>query len=167
MVSSISTLAIELPIIDGWAKPPVFSLLASKEAEKANAWPARILMAPYFDRLDDNTQAKIRERKPQQNDAMELFWQAYDTAKTQEHAFERVTVFQELYIFCRNMAFVLLLAAIVRAPQRHAPTAGLHRLADPRWQSLIFFAVALVLFGRYLYFLRAHSIEILTAYAYG
>jgi hypothetical protein len=60
-----------------------------------------------------------------------------------------------LYIFCRNMAFVLLLAAIVRAPQRRAPTAGLHWLADPRWQSLIFFAVALVLFGRYLYFLRA------------
>jgi hypothetical protein len=82
VVSSISTLAIELPIIDGWAKRPVFNLLASKEVEKTNAWPARILMAPYFDRLDDNTQAKIRERKPQQNDATELFWQAYDTAKT-------------------------------------------------------------------------------------
>jgi len=167
VISTFSTLAIELPVIDGWARRPAFNLLATKEAEKAHAWPARVLLAPYFDRLDDNTRAKIRERKPQQNDIEELFWQAYDTTKTQEHAFERVTVFQQLYIFFRNMSFILLLAAIIRFPQRRAQTSGLHRLSSLRWQSVILLAISVVLFTRYLYFLRAHSIEILTAYAYG
>jgi hypothetical protein len=139
VISSISTLTIEWPVIDCWAQRPAFNLLATKDAEKGVAWPARVLMAPYFDRFDDNTQAKIRERKPQQNDINELFWQAYDTAKTQEHAFERVTVFQQLFIFSRNMAFVLFWAAIVRACRRRAETSGLHWLANPRWQAVILY----------------------------
>jgi len=167
VISTFSTLAIELPVVDGWAGRPAVNLLATKEAEKAHAWPARVLLAPYFDRLDDNTQSKIRERKPHQNDITELFWQAYDTAKTQEHAFERVTVFQELYIFFRNVTFVLLLAAIIRFPQRRTEKPDPRWWDSPRWQSIIFLVISVVLFSRYLYFLRAHSIEILTAYAYG
>jgi hypothetical protein len=172
VISTASTLAIELPVIDGWAKRPEFNLLVTQDAaEKAHTQTARVLLGPYFDPLDDTTQAKIKERP--YKSIGELFWQAYDIAKRDEHAFERINTFHQLYIFCRNMMFVFLLAAIavkVRGNRRRTAVSEIEGLppwlGNPHWQAVVLLVVSFVLFTRYLYFFRAHSIEILTSYAY-
>jgi hypothetical protein len=169
VISTASTVAIELPIIDGWADRPEYNLLVTRaDAEKAHTPLARALLGPYFDPLDETTQAKIKE-KPYKS-VGELFWRAYDIVKRDEHAFERINTFHELYIFCRNMTFVLLLMAVVISVRGRKATAGLHRLpralGKPLWHIVVLFGVSIVLFTRYLYFFRAHSIEILTSYAY-
>jgi hypothetical protein len=93
VITTASTLLIELPVVDGWAGRPVINLLATKEAEEVHAKPVRLLLGPYFDRLDDAAQAKINGKEPRNDNKYELFWQAYDTVKADNHAFERIITF--------------------------------------------------------------------------
>jgi hypothetical protein len=139
----------------------------------------------YFAPLECTTQAKVDERlqkdgQRQLDDgkhSTELFWHAYNTAKQNEDAFERIVTFHQEYNFSRNIAFVALLAALAvfvqwwrRAPR---PVKDWEEHGVPDWMKkrsllfVIFLLVGAVLFARYLYFYRAHSIEVLTSYGYG
>jgi hypothetical protein len=118
-----------------------------------------------------------------------LYWEAYNTAKQNKEAFDRITTFHELEIFSSNITFACLTAiALVlfnfaterrsgnRKGRNHArktlctPGTTFKRLPKwartPAWQIVAFLIVGLVMFSRYLYFTRAHTIEVLTSYAY-
>jgi hypothetical protein len=84
-------------------------------------------------------------------------------------------IFSRLYVFCRNMAFVALLAAIASIVRigrlklfrkniqisRNIPAW----LRNPYTQLAIFAVVAAGLFYRYLFFYRLYSVEVLIAFA--
>jgi hypothetical protein len=139
----------------------------------------------YFTPLECNTQAKIDERlqrdgKRELGDGAhdaDLFWHAYNSAKQNEDGFERIVTFHQEYNFSRNMSFVAFLAALAVVVQwrRRAPISieDWKEHGVPDWMKkrsslfIIFLFVGAVMFARYLYFYRAHSIEILTSYGYG
>jgi hypothetical protein len=144
----------------------------------------RRLMAPnsYFMPLHSNTLARIEvknEKNERKLKSEELFWEAYNTVKQDENAFARITTFSRLYNFCRNMAFASVLAAVVvlvtriwrGATATPPPVPALQGLppwlSKPRWQLLAFGITSVLLYAQYLYYLRAHSIEVITTYAYG
>jgi len=158
--------------------PPPVQYLICKDCPRSKFF--------YTDRLETTTINKIREKSKENNGGKilndtELFWDAYDTAKQDEHAFERIITFHQLFNFSRNGAFAFFIAGLVALVEgcrrRHGPrdeTPAQSELAEglPQWlnnsnaQAAIFFAVSALMFFRYLYFFRAHSIEVLTSFAF-
>jgi len=159
-------------------KQPIVHLLTSRPCQSSQ--PPFFL---YFAPLECDTQDKIYARTKKDNkdrnlEGETLFWEAYDTSKQDESAFERIVTFHQMYNFSRNMSFASFLAAAgvlfqlrckPRSSETNIPVAfGLPAWLQNRgWQFLAFLFVGFILFLRYLYFYRAHTIEILTSYAYG
>lgn len=129
----------------------------------------------YFQPLSCVIQQQIRKDKKSIKDGQELFYEAYAIARNDDKTAERLGTFSRLYIFCRNMAFAALLAAVAVlfrwrrgrcAHWRALEAAGLSPwLTYPRWQFAIFATAAVALFFRYVFFYRLYSVEVLTAFA--
>ncbi len=176
IIAVFSTVVIEGYIVGPWMAPVVH--LMAQPCDKSDG--SRL---SYFAPLECNTQNKIKEKikRDDKNRTLEgsiLFWEAYNTAKQDEHAFERIVTFHQLYNFSRNMSFASFLAAVAvliqlfrrrtASENNTAVEYGLPAWLQNRgWQFIAFLFVGCVLFSRYLYFYRAHTIEILTSYAYG
>jgi hypothetical protein len=166
------------PVVAALGRPADF-LVPSDTTPKINS--LRRLTAPpsYFLPLHPNTLKSIAAKNEKMLKSEELYWEAYNIVKQDEHAFERMTTFSRLYNFCRNMAFASLLAAITvfttrvwrwatGTPPPVLAVEGLPRwLSKPRWQLAAFSFTGVILYVQYLFYLRAHSIEVLTTYAYG
>jgi hypothetical protein len=159
-------------------KEPIVHLLTPQPCQKSEP-PFWLYFAP----LECNTQNKIYARikkddKDRNLETSVLFWEAYNTAKQDEDTFERIVTFHQQYNFSRNMSFASFLAAAAVLFQLLCRPTGSENditaafglpawLQNRGWQFLAFLFVGCVLFSRYLYFYRAHTIEILTSYAYG
>lgn len=130
----------------------------------------------YAQPLSCNLQLRIRQKEPNAQ-GRDLFSRAHSEIRNQEFTRDRLTTFSRLYIFCRNMSFVAFLAAFavaIRARNRvktkkvvsKRTKAGISQwLFEPRWQFIMFGAVGVALFVRYLFFYRLYSVEVLTAFA--
>lgn len=134
------------------------------------------------------TQQRIRQH-PGAADGNRLFFQAYESVRYDANVRERLSVFSRLYSFSRNMAFVGLLAAFIvairaawphpaapkqatkksRAERKSSDTkdrAGISPwLFVPRWQFILFAAIGLGMFYRFVLFYRLYSVEVLRAFA--
>lgn len=97
-----------------------------------------------------------------------LFWHAFGQAKQDPHAYARMEVFLRLYGFCRNMAFVGLLGAMLALFK--SIVEGIHlgwsedlgRLAG---SALLMGLLAIGMIHRYLKFFRLYSVEVFLSYA--
>jgi hypothetical protein len=137
----------------------------------------------YFQPLSCRLQENIRKKEPDA-EGRDLFSKAHTVARGDEYTRERLTTFSRLYIFSRNMSFVAFAAAfavvIVAArgrpktkpkasksarKRRASGTSVSAWLYRPRAQFILFTAVGIALFYRYLLFYRLYSIEVLTAFS--
>jgi hypothetical protein len=182
ILSSPADWFFEELIVKAAMKEPAHHLVLSKdELEKINCdapnptdrgWIGRTLLV-YYQPLGCQLQKSIRAKTDK--NGQQLFFTAYPTAKKDSNAYERMMIFSRLYIFCRNMAFVALLAAIasiIRIGRSRYFRRDVRISTNvPRWlrnpytQLAIFSAIAVGLFYRYLFFYRLYSVEVLIAYA--
>jgi len=172
MLAVISTAVVETAL-----PPPVEQLMCEKCAQ-ADFFYNRHLPVSAIN--------KINKKSAEMNGGnalhgIDLFWDAYNTAKQDEHAFERIVTFHQLFNFSRNTAFasfiVVFLALIQCCRRSSADVESARRelialnlpgwLANSNVQAFLFFVVAVLMFLRYLYFFRAHAIEVLTSFAFG
>jgi hypothetical protein len=194
VVTFLSTNTFERLIVNRAMKPPAIHLMHKKDEAKPTTIEKVVdqmsdtflaLSSQYFGALEPNTQTKITAKNPtlaeactSKGECAELYWEAYNTVKQNKEAFERLLTFNERANFCRNVSFasfVIALLVLVRLWRRGGkyalkPTVKINGLPQwptlPAWQATIFVIVGLIMFSRYLYFYRAHTIEILTSYAY-
>jgi len=131
---------------------------------KAWAWVRR-LMPSYFEELPAATQRAVIENG--KNAGLSsfdegLFWVAYANARVSPVTMGRLDNFLNLYGFCRNIAMVALIDAVIlywsylqfQGPHLHLLLAR---------AALI---VAICMVFRYLKFFRHYSVEIFTSFAY-
>jgi hypothetical protein len=177
-------------IVDDLLCRPTIHLMyqpTAKEQDQPRSLPSRLgeaLLSNYFVPLTDNVRQKINlaakdiKCPDKYHSCEQLFWLAYNTVKENKDAFDRITTFYQLEIFCRNISFACLLVTVMLLvkiakqsgketdAKKHTSLMLPHWLSTPPWQCAAFFFVGLVMFTRYLYFIRAHTIEVLTSYAY-
>ena len=176
IVAVCSTYTIENYIVNGALSSPTTYLMTDNCSPKEQ--PYHVF---YFAPFECSTQKKIHEKldkdpRTKGIESANLFWEAYNNAKQNDDAFKRIVTFHEQYSFSRNISFVAFLAAlaVILRSYCHAQL----KIEDweknniPGWLQwpgrvcVAFLLIGLVFFMRYLYFYRAHSIEVLTSYAY-
>ncbi len=131
----------------------------------------RRLFPGYFKPLERSMQervkAKMREEGHPLSSGETLFWVAFARTKRDPHTYGRMASFLKLYGFCRNIAFVGLIAAVLLTskaiwlvPQAAPQGEILDRLM---WATVALIA-GLVMLYRYLKFYRLYTVEIFTGY---
>ena len=126
----------------------------------------RFLFPTYFKALPEETQRAALMRaasagimKPGEG----MFWVAYDAARNNKVVMDRMNSFLNLYGFCRNVAFVAFVDAVVLAVSHYyfeAPKSDL-------WWALAAVVIGICMFFRYLKFYRHFALEVYTSYAAG
>ncbi len=109
----------------------------------------------------------------------DLFAQAFAAAKHDENAYERMMIFQRLYILFRNMTMLSIFAfcalvfrAAIGVSNSNNPSTELEAfgvqswMTIPRNQCLFFGVLSLGLLDRYLYFYYLYSREVITSFAF-
>lgn len=130
----------------------------------ARPW-LRALVPGYFVALPPNTQkaaltkgAEIGAAAPGED----LFWPAFNHAKSVPAVMSRAQVFMNLYGFCRNTALVAFIDAGLLAVSHWwfgGPSENL------TW-ALVAFIGGIGMTYRYLRFYRTYAVELFTSYAY-
>lgn len=192
IIGVLSTWLMEQELVNRGFGSPTSQLMRPSCDTPNLDWPQRVVrffydalpFVGYFEPLECNTQNTIIEKlKANHKDSLNepklypaLFWEAYNTAKQDTDAFERIVTFHREYSVCRNMSFVSFLAAfaviVQRSRNRLISVEDGKDLGVPRWLErrrlllVVFLFVGAALFARYLYFYRAHSIEVFTSYGY-
>jgi len=153
ILSSLSKWLYELIILRTFLKVPCINLLRPNESrtlkvifpEYFNAFPKRIREDILKDRC-----AEIN--KPTDEEIKALYDEAYSYVKTDKEALSRLDTFLILYGFCRTISMALLILGVVFLSKGNllAGIAGV--------------CLAIIMFLRYLKFIRQHSYELFLSY---
>jgi hypothetical protein len=132
----------------------------------------RTVLQDYYTPLDIGLRRRIQKRAAAERGegaiGEALFWCAYPIAKRDSMAYGRMSGFLTLYGFCRNMAFICLLGAVLITVDALIEAA--HMGSSPHvWQqlhwALLSTLVAAGMLHRYLKFLRLYSVEVFVTYS--
>lgn len=179
-------------LFEGWARddclgtPSYYLLDRAFEKKKtpslASSLICDVLVRPivrseYFDAATPDVLDRIKRKHV--NDRNYLFNNALVVAHHDAKADELITVFQRLSLLFRNMAFlaVAALVAVMARPilrdfgvqlgNRQLVYFGVRPWMLNGWvQLLVFLALAIGLFDRYLFYSRLYALEAITAFAY-
>ena len=181
-------------VFEDWAvhsclKQPLVHLLpASAAPDKSEpSWISSVICkttiswVPWTDYDTEATQdvQKLITAKQKMLDDKSLFHQAFITAKRDANTYERMLIFQRLYLLFRNMAFLALSALVAVLIKRimiglgywqndqHLIHYGVKAWMLSFWTQLpVFLVLTVGLLDRFLFFYRLYSLEVLSAYAY-
>jgi len=141
----------------GWIGSPNASLF-----QEVRGW-RRLLFPRYTIPLPEETRRRVLDKAKREGftgSGEALFLHALAKVKKDETILERLNIFLSLYGFCRNMAFALLVSALLLA-------VGV--IIDPRssrWLWVAFsIGAATGMLYRYLKFFRQYSFEVFITYA--
>jgi hypothetical protein len=161
VVASFSALVFETWLVKRLLGFPRNNLFGTARAPRF----VRMLLPGYFRALPMETQAAALARGKTEGidgHGEALFWAAYSKARLSPAVMVRLDNFLNLYGFCRNMAMVGAIAAIV--------LAGSYYLYDKSYSNVsLAIAAAVIAVGltlRYLKFYRVFAVEVFTSYAY-
>lgn len=161
LVASVSSALLERVVVGKLLGHPRDVLFGRPKAWR---W-VRKLMPGYFTPLPDETQRAVLARGDEAGIAgpgEALFWAAFGVARSNQIVMNRLADFLNLYGFCRNVALVSLVNAVVLRWsywQKDGPVADLY------W-SWVALAVGVGMTFRYLKFFRHYAVEVFTAYAH-
>ena len=129
----------------------------------------RTILSDYYSPLDEGLRRRIIERAgPDVATGEPLFWRAYPIAKRDPTAFPRMGMFLNQYGFCRNIAFVAILAATFDLVAIYVvtPAAAATQTADQLWfWAVVSIIGGILMFHRFLKFYRLYAVEVFVAYA--
>ena len=135
---------------------------------------ARTVLHDYYAPFDDGIKTKVLARAKAEHggdvSGEALFWCAFPVAKNDATAYARMQSFLKLYEFCRNLAFVSIIGAIVlgvNAVWAWSIDGWQEHASGQAWWALLALLAAVGLFLRYLMFLRLYSREIFVTYSTG
>lgn len=162
ILASPAALVMEHGLVKTVLGSPSVRLMASdRPRQGVTGFLAATIFREYFRPIDASFAARVRAAAPGAR-GESLFWKAYPLARADEMASARLESFIRLYGFCRNIAFVALLATVSFAADA---TVGIwtHAVANDSermWQ--LTGAAALICLGmthRYLKFHRLYTLE--------
>jgi hypothetical protein len=194
-------------IFDDWAvksclKQPVVHLIPAPVAKDSPPQPEPSIActpiswvysggfdkpAPHdvLDRIADKAKGSLPKAalntgaEPHARDNEGLFHEAFVAAKHDPNSYERMLIFQRLYLLFRNMGFlalsafvaVLIKGLLVRfgiwQADRHLIHYGVRPWMISFWgQFGVFLVLSVGLFDRFLFFYRLYALEVISAYAY-
>lgn len=135
-------------------------------------------LGDYFAPAPENVLKRIRA-KPLAPDDASLFNEGFIAAKRDPNTYDRLLIFQRLYLLFRNIGFLTLsafLAVLIKRgllqfgwwrPDRHLIYYGVRPWMISFWgQLIVFFVLTVALFDRFTVFYRLYSLEVISAYAY-
>lgn len=149
VLSSLSKWLYELFIVDVCLKRPYINLLSEKDSRVL-----KVAFPEYFIPLSEEIRQKIVGKKCIARDKADpeklrgLYERAYAHVKDNKDASARLDTFLSLYGFCRTASFTLLVLAVS------------FFVTGPVWAGLVGLGLSIILFLRYLKFLRQHSYEL-------
>lgn len=131
-------------------------------------WICRVLFPEYTSPLPSGIQKSVHEKMSPKSiggsaSGEDYFWEAYPLAKRDEHAKLRMERFHNLYSFCRNVSFILGSTACIAWFQYFTADYVL-----PKEKIVLIWAVSVgsvVMFQRYLKFMRLFSVEVFVTYS--
>ncbi|AVS85503.1 hypothetical protein C8239_12705 [Paracidovorax avenae] len=142
----------------GWPRNVLFG--------QANAWRwVRWCIPSYFEPLPAATQIAALEKGGMavvDIPGEALFWSAFNNARGTASVLSRLNDFLNLYGFCRNIALVAFIDAVIFYWSYLQPNGPTEHLL---W-SRIALVVGIGMILRYLKFFRHYAVEVFTAYAY-
>jgi hypothetical protein len=159
VVAHLSTVIFEQGLVQGWLKRPSRILMGSRPDSRIAAFVFR----GYYRSLPEETRNRILAQAQARGFAGEgegLFLHAYAIITKDERSQKRLDEFRNIYGFARNMAFSLLVAALILGITfllRRNPTDG-------SW-SLLSAAMGITMLYRYLKFFRQYSYQLFVTYA--
>jgi hypothetical protein len=160
-IAGVSSALIEGVLVRRWLGSPRESLFELREPTKLQ----RHLFPFYFRALPLRTRsaALFRGAKSGSHAADEtLFWVAHVAGRKEVSTSIRLDNFLGQYGFCRNVAMVAFIDAVILAWSAAANGEG----SDWSWCAVCL-GLGIVLTYRYLKFYRLFSVELFTSFAYG
>ena len=131
--------------------------------------PRAVVFPGYFAPLPSRMRAEVLERAKAADlntDGRDIYSSARQRVRREGETASKLETFLNLYGFCRNTSFALLVAGLLllvcarATPWRLA--GGAH--AEAFWGGLVVLA-GMILFYRYLKFFRLYTVEVFQAYA--
>ncbi len=170
LLASPSSLLLERGLVRRALGRPADVLMEVKPTSGLRGALARSVLADYYAPLDAATAGRLRELMHAENiqSGEALFWRAYPTIKAHAVSYARLEAFLKLYGFCRNLAFVALIAAVALgasatvAAVRSGSGAAVIQYAS---SAVIALVIGLGMLHRYLKFHRLFTVELLTTFA--
>lgn len=160
LLAGVASALLERRVVRGWLGTPTALLFAVVHGP---SWFRR-LYPSYYQPLPAKTRAAILQKAAGAgvtSPGEDLFWVAFEAARVNKAAFDRMTVFLDLYGLCRNIAMTAAIAATLLAINAWRSQVP----ADYEWAGVAGF-IAVGMFLRYLKFYRHYSLELFTSYAY-
>lgn len=165
LIASPSSLVLERGVARGLLGAPMGHLMG---IDGPSLWQ-QFLFPGYFNPLPPSSRERLLSSLKLEHGSRvhsdDLFWLVYPSARSSANAQQRLATFLRLYGFCRNSAFVALVAAvmfIVGGLAGHP--LGKQLVVDRSVAVAIALAAAWLLFLRYLKFYRSYSLELVTAH---
>jgi hypothetical protein len=161
LLAGMASAILERRIVRSWLGTPTMLLFAQTHGPR---WFRKIYPS-YYQPLPTKTRIAILQKAEAFGVTIpgeDLFWVALQAARANKTAFDRLTIFLDLYGLCRNVAMTAAIAAALLAVNAWRSDAP----ADFEWAAVSAF-VAAGMFLRYLKFYRHYSLELFTSFAYG
>lgn len=161
VLSSLSKWLYELIIVRTFLKLPCINLLKpeeSKVSKKASKKLFKVIFPEYSSAFPERVRKEILKdgcadaNKPRDEEIKALFDEAYASVKTNKDALSRLDTFLILYGFCRTVSLTLLILGSAFL-FRHNLMVG-----------IVGICLAIIMFLRYLKFIRQHSYELFLSY---
>jgi len=159
LVASLSSVVLERGLVGKVLGPPRAVLFGHA---KARGW-LRILVPGYFKPMPDEIIRHALDRAKRANvdgPGQAMFLLAFQEARGSATVMGRLENFLNLYGFCRNIALVCMLAAVIL----YADYRWFDGPSKYYWWSWAALALGLGMTLRYLKFYRHYSYELFTAY---
>lgn len=161
VIAGFSSLILERGLVGrvvGWPSANLFG------ASTAPAWIQKTLSF-YYVQLPPETQKAVLDKSSTSgvtSPGEALFWLAFAKARASDRTMARLADFLNQYSFCRNVALVSLVDAVILFWAHLQPTGIQQQLQF----ALIALVVGTALVARYLKFFRHYSLEVFTTYAH-
>lgn len=161
LVASLSSMLFERGLVGRLLGPPRLVLFGKTKALRV----VQVCLPGYFVALPPETQKAVLEKgrtSAVTTPGEALFWPAFANARTTPVVMSRLDEFLNQYGFCRNIALVAFIDAILLGWSylcAEGPILNRH-LA---WMAL---AIGLGMTLRYLKFYRLYAVEVFTSFAY-
>lgn len=162
LLAHLSSWLIQHNLVGRWLKGPDINLFQDQPKKwRDRPWKMRFFPG-YFKPLPNLIRDQVQEKAKAEgvNDIGEaIFFTAFGRVKKDEKAMSRLFTFLNMYGFCRNISFALLLVSILMLVAAIAEKSLNHLL----WAGIAFIGAIGMLY-RYLKFFRHYSVDLFITY---
>jgi hypothetical protein len=160
LLAGLASAILERRIVRHWLGAPSVTLMG---VESGPGWFRRVYPS-FYEPLPEETRKEIFAKATKRGviePGEALFWAAFDVARSNRTAMDRMSAFLNQYGLCRNLSLTALICAVLLG------VTGLwFKRSDDYWWAGAALVLGVGMFLRYLKFYRHYSVEVYTTYAH-